>query len=269
MLSAVLFLVAACAKTSFGHSVVVSTRDLKIYASNSNEYSTIPEDFDSKRRLRGAVNNINRIKERDAAILSEILGWNINSKLSKNFQRWKKMNPRVMENDLFKIPETYKRLLEFTKSLSKKAATKPVSFETLNLLGVRPQQLKERIPSRTALKRKGKVDRYKNYLNTAFYNPVRRNKPLDTSRLDDGKFEQAFRKLYNDNVLELLKTAFFNIVDVEKLAALASGPVYRQALEANPKYKEMMSSIPLERWPENSILKKLIAIHEFFLKTDD
>ncbi|TDH64719.1 hypothetical protein CCR75_002470 [Bremia lactucae] len=56
MLCAVFFiLVAACAKSSYGHNVSVSSRDSQHIALKSDEHATIPKDVEAMRRLRVAM----------------------------------------------------------------------------------------------------------------------------------------------------------------------------------------------------------------------
>ncbi|TDH74020.1 hypothetical protein CCR75_009426 [Bremia lactucae] len=105
------------------------------------------------------------------------------------------------------------------------------------------------------------VDRYKDYLNKAFYFPEGRKKSPGTSRIEKNSDGPAFSNLYSRKVLQVLATAIINIDNFEKLASLASGPVYRRALELLPEYKDMMSKYPVEQWPQDIILQRLLDVH--------
>ncbi|TDH74015.1 hypothetical protein CCR75_003650 [Bremia lactucae] len=282
MFSTVLFLVAACAKSSYGHSMSIFTRDsTKYIASNFDEYSTIPEDIDAKRRLREAVgvDGIARDAEKTFADIRHSL-----DRLNKDFVRsnsFKNINPLITAEALVKQPSFYQEAFLPLITARGIKCSKDFEFATMALLGVSPGTLRQKIqvaaqqPSniwsyQTSEYNEHFVASYKKYLDVVFMAPTISESSAFVKKhisMSIPEPSEMTYKLLNAAVIQLLQLAIRNVDDVNELAKLATSVTFKYALEHDEEFSTIMMFGNLEAWISNPVLNKLLMVHQVLLKS--
>ncbi|TDH73836.1 hypothetical protein CCR75_002585 [Bremia lactucae] len=272
MLRVVLFLVAACAKTSYSHTAALSTRNSQYIASKANEHATIPEDINLNRRLRGAA----VITEVAETLESMIEAFNPLRTLKSEVRSEMSSKTKLEQDAMLKEPSFYFRMLKPFSEFRIRACFEVYEIDTLILFGTSPHLLKQYIQngiprgilpeSVTVLATTGeKLKRFQRQFDI-FFNPPTGSKPSKPSRAwpyARGPQVQAnFKKIYSSDHIKFLAYAFHHLDDVNILAKLSSSIIYRFVLD---NFKECRATIrygTVEDWYKHPMLNKLLRVHE-------
>nr|AYE92111.1 secreted RxLR effector [Bremia lactucae] len=255
LFSVFFFLVATCVKSSYGHSVAVSTRDPENIALQLHEYASIPETIETIRRLRGALaHDATAYDERMFFENAANKMYAIAQKTRLSAAAVKKLIPESQEKKLLSYYLT--KMKGFIKDREALYSITS-SYDELALLGVTPDLFRTRLLSVESPEvAAARAIEYEEYIkNICFVSSEKNPCKTVTELVESNKFDKIKELMEKHSIAELLIGALTNLNKVNHLDKLTTRIQLKYVLENTPELGPLLSRDVNELLKDPSVSK--------------